>query len=108
MATPEAQESISRLQLMEQNLQAVGMQKQQFSTQLFEVDSALKELDKTDSAFKIVGNIMIKSDKDTLQKELSQRKEILELRITSLEKQETQIKDEAKKLQEEVMGKLKK
>jgi len=74
MADKETKETISRLQIMEQNLQALGMQKQQFSTQLFEIDSALKELDKTETAYKIVGNIMVSANKDTLQKELTQKK----------------------------------
>ena len=108
MEQKEEKESISRLQVMEQNLQSLGMQKQQFSTQLFELDSALKELDKTEKAYKIVGNIMVSAEKEGLKKELAQRKEIVELRIKSLEKQENNIRDEAKKLQEELLGKLKK
>jgi len=108
MADKETQESISRLQVMEQNLQSLGMQKQQFSTQMFEIESALKELDKTDTAYKIVGNIMVNANKDELKKELSQKKEIVELRLKNLEKQENQIRDEAKSLQEEVMEKMKK
>jgi len=108
MEDKETKESLSRLQMMEQNLQNLGMQKQQFSTQLFEIDSALKELDKTETAYKIVGNIMVSAKKDSLTKELGQRKEIVELRIKNLEKQENKIRDQAKSLQEEVMGKLKK
>ena len=104
MADKETKETISRLQIMEQNLQALGMQKQQFSTQLFEIDSALKELDKTETAYKIVGNIMVSANKDTLQKELTQKKEIIELRIKTLEKQETQISDKLKKCKKKLWG----
>jgi prefoldin beta subunit len=104
----EAQESISKLQLIEQNMQALLMQKQQFQAQLFEAESALKELEKTDEAYKIVGNVMIKSDKTALKAELSSRKELVDLRLKNIDKQEKQLKEKAEALQKEVMSKLKK
>ncbi|PIN81514.1 hypothetical protein COV11_01950, partial [Candidatus Woesearchaeota archaeon CG10_big_fil_rev_8_21_14_0_10_30_7] len=60
------QEKIQRLQMIEQNLTNISVQKQQFQNQLFEIENALKELKDTKQAFKIVGNIMIESSKDTL------------------------------------------
>jgi prefoldin beta subunit len=104
----ETQESISKLQLIEQNVQQLLMQKQQFQAQLFELESALKEIDKTEDAFKIVGNVMIKADKAALKQELSQKKELIDLRLKSIDKQEKQLKDKAESLQKEVMSKLKK
>ena len=104
----ETQESISKLQLIEQNVQTLLMQKQQFQGQLFELESALKELEKTDEAYKIVGNVMIKTDKTALKAELSSKKEIIDLRLKNIDKQEKQMKDKAEALQKEVMGKLKK
>ena len=103
----EAQENVQRLQMMEQNLQALGMQKQQFQAQLFEIEGALKEIATSPAAYKIVGGIMISTDKDTLQKELQGKKELLELRLQTIEKQEKQVKDKAKKLQEEVLASVK-
>jgi len=103
----EAQESIQRLQMMEQNLQALNMQKQQFQAQLFEVEGALKEISTSPVVYKIVGGIMIGADKDSLQKELQGKKELLELRVQTMEKQEKQLKEKAKKLQEEVLASVK-
>lgn len=104
----ETQESISKLQMIEQNVQALLMQKQQFQGQLFELESALKEIEKTDDAYKIVGNVMIKADKAALKTELNAKKEIIDLRLKNIDKQEKQLKDKAEMLQKEVMGKLKK
>ncbi len=104
----ETQESISKLQLIEQNVQTLLMQKQQFQNQLFEIESALKELEKTSEAFKIVGNVMIKTDKTALKAELDQKKELLDLRLKNIDKQEKQMKDKAEALQKEVMSKIKK
>ncbi len=104
----ETQENISKLQLIEQNIQTLLMQKQQFQAQLFEVESALKEIEKTDEAFKIVGNVMIKTDKAALKNELNQKKELIDLRFKNIDKQEKQLKDKAEALQKDVMSKIKK
>ena len=103
----EAEEKVSQLQLYEKSLQNLLSQKQQFQMRLAEIESALKELEKTDSAYKIVGNIMVSSDKAELKKDLESKKEMSELRVKALEKQETQIKQKAEKLQEEVLNSIK-
>ena len=92
---------------MEQNLQNLLVQRQQFSTQLVETDSALKELETTEPVYKVIGNIMVKSDPAVLKQELSQKKELLELRIKSLEKQESQMRDRSQQIKEEVMKHIK-
>lgn len=102
------QEKIAKLQGLEQNLQNFLMQRQQFQTQLMEIDSALDEIEKTDNAYKIVGNIMVKTGKEDLKKDLTQKKELMEIRITSLEKQESQLQEKAQELKDEVMKNLKK
>ncbi len=103
----ETEEKIGRMQLLEQNMQNIMMQKQQFQSQLIEVTSALEELETTDEAYKIVGNIMVLSKKDGLKKDLESKKEMVELRIKSIEKQETELKEKAKGLQEEVLKEMK-
>ena len=104
----DVQEKIAKLQGLEQNLQNFLMQRQQFQTQLMEIDSALDEIEKTDNAYKIIGNIMVKAGKEDLKKDLTQKKELMEVRITSLEKQESKLQEKAQELKDEVMKNLKK
>ena len=99
---------ITQLQLMQQNLQNIMMQKQQFQKQITEVESALSEIKDTNQAYKIVGNIMVSSKKEDLQKELTQKKEVIELRIKNFDKQEETLKTKAEELQKKVMEKIKK
>ncbi len=106
--TQETEQKISQLQMLEQNMQATLMQKQQFQAQLIEVESALAELKNTKRAYKIVGNIMVDATKEELDADLNQKREMFELRLKSLEKQEEQLKQKAKKLQEEVMSEIRK
>ena len=100
-------EKVAQLQLLEQNMQQFLMQKQQFQMQLSEITTALENLKDTNNAYKIIANIMVSSKKEDLEKELQQKKEMLELRIKSLEKQEESIREKSKKIQKEVLGTMK-
>ena len=103
----ETQEKVQQLQLYEQNLQQFLVQRQQLHAQVMEMESALGELEKVPTAYKIVGNVMVSTKSEEIRKELQQKKEVVELRIRSLEKQENSIRERTKKLQEEVLGELK-
>ncbi len=105
--TQETQEKIGQLQLIEQNLQSLLAQKQQFQSQIVEIGSALKETKDSKTVYKIVGNIMVSSEKESLEKDLKEKKEMMDIRIKALEKQETQLKEKAQKIQKEVMGQIK-
>ncbi len=65
---------INQLQLLQQNLQNLELQKQQFQNQLVEIDSALTELKSTEKAYKIVGKIMLAASREELSKDLSEKK----------------------------------
>ena len=104
----ETEQKIGQLQMFEQSLQTFLGQKQQFQVQLVEVESALGELESTNKAYKIIGNIMVENDKDELKADLQSKKEMLELRIKTMEKQESQVRERASKLQSEILKKIKK
>ncbi len=93
--------------MMEQNLQNLLLQKQQFQSQLQEVDSAMTETKTTETSYKIIGNIMVKTDPKKLHEELSSKKEVLTLRIDSIQKQEESIRGKAATLQKEVLEEIK-
>ena len=103
MTNTQTQEKIQQLQAIEQNMQHLLKQRQQFQMQLLEVESALEELKKTDKAYRIIGNIMVASEKSALEKELTEKKDRVGIRVKSFEKQETSLKDQAKALREEIM-----
>ncbi len=104
----ETEQKIAKLQMMEQNLQTFMMQRQNFQSQQLEVDNALKELDKSEGdCYKVVGSIMVASGKDKLKKDLESRKEVIDLRLKNIKKQEDSIKEKAEALQSEVVKELK-
>jgi len=83
------------------------MQKQQFQMQLSEVESALENIKDTNKVYKIVANIMIDSKKENIEGELKEKKEMLDLRIKNLEKQEEEIRKKSQKIQKEALGEMK-
>ena len=104
----ETQEKIQELQSYEQGLHQLLMQKQAFQMEESETDNALNEISKSkDDVFKLVGNIMVKADKKTLETQLKKKQDLIKLRLKSIESQEKDITNKAEDLKKEVMKKLK-
>jgi prefoldin beta subunit len=100
--------NIAQLQLLQQNLQNVMVQKQQFQQELMELESALKELDNTEKSYQIVGKLMIAKDKEVLKKDLLDRQEVVNLRIKSFDQQEKQFKESLEEIQKKALEEMKK
>ncbi|MAG78916.1 prefoldin subunit beta [Candidatus Pacearchaeota archaeon] len=100
---------IQEMQMLEQNLQNLLLQKQAFQMELSETQAALKELEGSkDDVFKIVGQLMIKTDKSKAKKELFDKEKILDLRMKTIEKQENNLTKQLEVLREEFMKVMKK
>jgi prefoldin beta subunit len=107
---PWLKEQISRLQQLQQNLQAIMMQKQQIELEIVETERALEELNKTttsDSIYKAAGPLLIKSEKNTVEKELSEKKELANTRVMVLGKQESRVKENLKEVENKINQMLK-
>ena len=77
--------------------------------ELSETQSALKEIEKSgDPVFKIIGQLMIKTDKLKMKQELSNKEKILDLRLSTIEKQETSLTEKLTILRDEVIKGVKK
>jgi len=107
---PWLREQLARLEQLQQNLQAVQIQKQQVEAELSETDKALDELKVTpegDQIYKYAGNLLIKVSKDAITKELQEKKEISNTRSLVLGKQEARFKESVKDLQTKIDDMLK-
>jgi len=82
----------------------VSTQKQQLQLQSMTMKQALDELAKTKEkkVFKAVGNILIQSDTDKVKKELEEKKESVDLRLKTLQKQEASLVNRLNKLKSEL------
>ncbi|MBT4576911.1 prefoldin subunit beta [Candidatus Woesearchaeota archaeon] len=105
--TANIESEISKLQLLEQNLKGIEMQKQNVQLQLFESENSLKELEGYEGKpFKIIGPVMIESNKDDLVKDLKEKIDLLKVRSESMGKQETSLKKDFEEIQAKIMENL--
>lgn len=95
---------IQELQILEQNLHNLLLQKQAFQMELSESNAALKEIEKSgEDVYKVIGQLMIKRDKNKTKEELKSKEKMFDLRIKTIEKQETTITEKLEHLRDEVM-----
>ena len=83
---------VQQLQTMQQKLQAITTQRQQFEMHSAEMANALKEItgaEETAPIYKSIGTILVKvKDRDEAKKGLSEEKEIVDLRVKTFKTQE--------------------
>ena len=106
----EAQQMLMEIQMFQQQMQAVSVQKETLSLQNTEIEKALEELAKSkdsNDVYKAIGPILIKATAKSLEAELKEKKETIGLRLKSLEKQEARIRDKLKEVQEKLEGLIK-
>jgi len=102
---PWLKEQISRLQQLQQNLQAIMMQKQQIEAESIEIEKAteeLKKIEEADVVYKNVGPLLIKTKKSDTLKELEEKKELSNTRLMVLGKQETRVKENLKEVENKI------
>lgn len=96
------QEQLNQFQQVQQQAQAIGMQKQTVEIQINESKKALDELSKTDDnqdVYKTAGPLLIKTSKAESETDLKDKMEMLELRKKTIEKQEKRITGKLEELQ---------
>lgn len=94
------QEQLNQFQNLQQQAQAVTLQKQNLDIQINETERAIAELEKTDSdteVFKSAGSLLIKVNRDDVYEETKENLETLQLRQKTMARQEERV---MKKLEE--------
>ncbi len=93
---------IQEIQILEQNLHNLLLQKQAFQMEISETQAAKKEIKNSEDVFKVIGQLMIKAEKEKVEEELLNKEKLLDLRIKSIEKQETSLAEKLESLKKEV------
>ena len=102
--SPQLQNQITQFQQVQQQLQATSTQRMQMATQLKEMQRTVEELDKaTGDVYKTAGALLIKvDDKAAVKADLEESIETLEIRVKSLERQETSLRERYEVLQDAI------
>lgn len=102
---PKLQEKVTRLQQFQNTMQQIVIQKQRVDLELNETERALKILNGVLSkakVFRSAGAILVEKNKEDVEKELTERREFLEMRQKVLEKQENKTRERLTNLQENI------
>jgi len=102
---PQVQHQLAQLQQVQQQAQALATQKAQVTSALNETEMAIEELSKLEDdavIYKNVGQLLIKGERDSVATELTEKKETMELRVRTLEKQGERIQKRFQQLQEQL------
>jgi len=103
--SPKVQNQIAQLQQMQQQMQTIGAQKGQYEMAVREARRAAEELNdipEDNPVFMSVGSVMMQKKKEDVIAKLNDKVETLEIRIKSLEKQETMIQGKFEQLQAQI------
>ncbi|RCV62805.1 prefoldin beta subunit [Methanophagales archaeon] len=102
---PQLQNQLAQLQQLKVQIEAAGRQKMQVEAMLQDSENALEELEKHDektAIYKNVGMLMIKTGKDEVKVELSEKKETYALRLKTLERQDERVQKRYQQLQQQL------
>lgn len=104
----ETKAAIQEIQILEQNFEQLLHQKHLFNMEISETELAIKEINSSEGdIFKIVGGqVVIKTTKEKLSGDLNHKKELLELRMKNIDKQEKQFSDRIEELRQQIMKKI--
>jgi len=106
---PQVQNQLAQLQQLQQQAQSVMTQKSQIEALLRETEAALKELEKSSEdavIYKSVGELLFIAEKQKLAEELKERKDMMDLRLKTISKQEERIQGRFTQLQEQLKQSL--
>jgi len=106
----EVRGMIMQFQAYQQQSQMILGQKDATKAQLMEIDKTLEEIGKAGERemYKSVGPILIKTTKDDMKKELADKKEMLEIRLKTMDAEEKKTKEKIRDLQEKIQNSINK
>ncbi|MBL7160345.1 MAG: prefoldin subunit beta [Candidatus Aenigmarchaeota archaeon] len=104
MTANQQQQLIGQAQLYQQQMQGILAHKEALNMQLVEIDNALEEIEKSKSGevYKISGPLLIKAEKTAVEKELKEKRELIDVKAKTMEKSEHKIKAKVDELREQL------
>jgi prefoldin beta subunit len=102
---PQIKNQLAQLQQIQQQAQAIAVQKNQVEITLKETDLALEELEKLDAdavVYRAIGDLLIRTERDKTKESLKEKKDTFDLRMQTLARQEERAHKRFQQLQEQL------
>jgi len=102
MDQKKMQEMLAEAQSYQQQMQVMASQKEALNQQLVEMGKALEELSREskEEVYKITGPVLIKVDRAKAKKDIESKKELVMLRLKSIDKSEISLKEKLEDIKE--------
>ncbi len=107
MKDDEFKKEVSKIQMLEQSFQNTINQRVSAQEQKEEIQSALESLKKSEEAYKIIANILVKRNKEELINELNQKLEKLNSRIDAFKNNENMLKEKISIIRKNALSHIK-
>lgn len=107
--SPKVQNQINMLQQLQQQLQTVVTQKNQYELAAQEARRALEEINEAPaeaSIYMTIGTVVVEKPREQVIEKLKEKTETFEIRIKSIERQEKTFQEKFEKLQAQVRQSL--
>lgn len=100
----EAQSLLLKIQTQNQQLQELIAQKQNLEMHKQEIDEAMREINNKEEVYRELAGVLIKADKENIQQELEEEKEMISVRKKQTDSKEEQLKTELEDDQKKLMS----
>lgn len=105
---PELEKALMEYQNLERQLQTIVLQKHQLQLQVNEINLAQEELKRVKSdIYKSVGSVMLKTTREDAEKDLKEKKDLADIRVNTLGKQEEKLRGHMQIIQKKLEDKMK-
>lgn len=100
----QMQQVLVQAQSLQQQMQVISAQRESLNLQMIEMGKALEEVSKPskEEIYKIVGPVLVKTERAKAKKDLEQKKDIITLRLKTLEKTESKIKEQLEEIKNKI------
>ncbi|MGB9634903.1 MAG: prefoldin subunit [Candidatus Micrarchaeia archaeon] len=101
----EMENQLSELQDLQARLQALMIEKQQLILQQGDMDRALTSLkDVEGKTYEMIGTLLVEKKKEDIEKDLLERKQLVEVRLESIDRNERILRSRMKAIAEKLEG----
>ncbi|NYZ76859.1 prefoldin subunit [Candidatus Micrarchaeota archaeon] len=109
MEATDLTKALGEYENLEKQLEMLLLQRNQLKLQLGETKNAQEELrHATGEIYKSAGSLVLKTTKENAEKELKERKELIEIKLNAIQKEEEKMRIVLKELQESLQEQMKK
>ncbi|MEM0201032.1 MAG: prefoldin subunit [Candidatus Micrarchaeaceae archaeon] len=99
----EIEKLLKDYQLLQEQMRSIAMQIEQMQTQKIELERAKEEIEKSSGKiFLTIGNVIVESSKDKAKTDVIDKQSMVEIRLQSMNKQYTEMKNKDKQLNEKL------